>query len=76
MNTEAMILFGKILAWIMLVASVVVLGIKCLLQWQYSGSTKEVLDNMRGRTMTYPNKLVYLLLALLSGFFLTATCGM
>lgn len=74
MNTAALILMGKILAWILLSISFMLIAFKVVLYFQYEGSKEQALDKIRGMKTTYPIKL-QLILFLASLFYIVGFWG-
>ena len=74
MNAAALILMGKILAWILLSISTLMIVIKVILKISYEGSKEQMLHQMRGIKATYPWKL-QIILFLISLFYIVGFWG-
>ena len=74
MNTAALILMGKILAWILLSISTVLITVRIILKVSYEGSKEQTIDKLRGLRTTYPLKL-QIVLFLASLFYIVGFWG-
>lgn len=74
MNTAALILMGKVLAWILLSISTLMIVIRIILKISYEGSKEQTMDLLRGMKATFPMKL-QIVLFFVSLFYIVGFWG-